>query len=102
MVRNIKIALALAALVFTFGLQPSVHAQDSMKHEGKTLATGTFHGKVHKTSGRATVYQEADGKLVLRLTNFKTFQRARCTRDSDRSQGRGRRRQFSQQQHPAS
>jgi hypothetical protein len=72
MVRNIKIALALAALAFTFGLQPSVHAQDSMKHEGKTLATGTFHGKVHKTSGRATVYQESDGKLVLRLTNFKT------------------------------
>ena len=74
MLRNIKIALALAALAFTFGLQPSVHAQDSMKHEGntKTLATGTFHGKVHKTSGRATVYQESDGKLVLRLTNFKT------------------------------
>ncbi|HKN61060.1 MAG TPA: DM13 domain-containing protein, partial [Candidatus Acidoferrales bacterium] len=37
-----------------------------------TLETGTFHGKVHQTSGRATVYQEADGKLVLRLTNFKT------------------------------
>jgi len=74
MVHNIKIALGLAALAFTLGLQPSVHAQDSMKHEGKTetLATGTFHGKVHKTSGRATVYQESDGKLVLRLTNFKT------------------------------
>jgi len=27
---------------------------------------------VQKTSGRATIYQEADGKLVLRLTNFKT------------------------------
>jgi electron transfer DM13 len=74
MFRNIKIALALAALAFTFGLQPSVHAQDNMKHEGetKTLETGTFHGKVHKTSGRTTVYQESDGKLVLRLTNFKT------------------------------
>jgi hypothetical protein len=36
------------------------------------LETGAFHGRVHKTSGRATVYQEADGKLVLRLTNFKT------------------------------
>jgi len=55
-------------------LQASVYAQDSMKHENmaKTLATGTFHGKVHSTSGRATVYQEEDGKLVLRLTNFKT------------------------------
>ena len=45
-----------------------------MKHDSKakTLETGTFHGKVHKTSGRATIYQEEDGKLVLRLTNFKT------------------------------
>jgi pentapeptide MXKDX repeat protein len=47
---------------------------DKMAMEGKakTLETGTFHGRVHATSGRATVYQEADGKLVLRLTNFKT------------------------------
>ncbi len=74
MVRNNKTPLALAALAFMFGLQASVYAQDSMKHENmaKTLATGTFHGKVHSTSGRATVYQEEDGKLVLRLTNFKT------------------------------
>jgi hypothetical protein len=74
MVRNIKTALALVALTFTFGLQASLYAQDNMKHEDKTktLETGSFHGKVHKTSGRATVYQEADGKLVLRLTNFKT------------------------------
>ena len=74
MVRNVKAALALATLAFTFGLQASVHAQDSMKHDNKakTLETGTFHGKVHKTSGRATIYQEEDGKLVLRLTNFNT------------------------------
>ena len=74
MVRNIKTALALVALTFTFALQASVYAQDSMKHEdkNKTLETGTFHGKVHKTSGRATIYQEADGKLLLRLTDFKT------------------------------
>jgi Electron transfer DM13 len=74
MVCNIKTALALVALTFAFGVQSSVFAQDSMKDEDKTetLETGTFHGKVHKTSGRATIYQEADGKLVLRLTNFKT------------------------------
>jgi pentapeptide MXKDX repeat protein len=53
--------------------------QDSMKHEdmapdknAKALLTGTFHGKVHSTSGRATVYQGADGKKILRLTHFKT------------------------------
>src|SRR5580693_4320890 len=92
--RTIKAGLAFAALAGAFLLQPSLHAQDSMKqdsmkqdsmkqdkmqddkmkHEGmaKSLFTGKFHGKVHATSGRATVYQEADGKLVLRLTNFKT------------------------------
>ena len=58
--------------------------QDGMKHDGmkddgmmshekaKTLYTGKFHGRVHATEGRATVYQQADGKLLLRLTNFKT------------------------------
>ena len=72
MVREIKLALALTAIVAVFGLQSSTYAQDSAKQEAKTLETGTFHGKVHQTSGRATVYQEKNGKLVLRLTNFKT------------------------------
>jgi hypothetical protein len=78
MAGKIGIALALAGLAFTLG--PHAYAQDSMKHEGQmkhdgqatTLETGTFHGKVHSTSGRATIYQEADGKVILRLTNFKT------------------------------
>jgi hypothetical protein len=69
MVRKIRTVLALAALAFTFGLRPSAHAQDS---KAKTLETGTFHGKVHSTSGRATIYQKEDGSLLLRLTNFKT------------------------------
>jgi pentapeptide MXKDX repeat protein len=81
--------LALAALTAAFSVQPSVYAQEPMKqdsmqqdkmqddkmmHENnaKTLVTGKFHGKVHKTEGRATIYQESDGKLVLRLTKFKT------------------------------
>ena len=95
MVRTIKAGLAFTALAGAFLLQPSLRAQDGMKqddmkhdkmqddkmkHEdkmmsdgmAKTVETGKFHGKVHATSGRATVYQEADGKLVLRLTNFKT------------------------------
>jgi pentapeptide MXKDX repeat protein len=108
MISRIKLLLALAALVFTFGLQAQAYAQDSMKHQdnmkhedgmqqqdgmkhedgmpqqdnmkhdampqekGKTLETGTFHGKVHSTSGRATIYREESGKLILRLTNFKT------------------------------
>lgn len=83
MIRTIKTGLAFAALA-AFFFQLPVHAQeltkqdkmkdDGMKHEGmtKTLFTGKFHGKVHKTEGRATIYQEANGKLVLRLTNFTT------------------------------
>lgn len=71
MLRNVtsKTVLALAVLAFAFGMQGLARAQDS---KAKTLQTGTFHGKVHSTSGRATIYQEANGKLVLRLTNFKT------------------------------
>ena len=65
--RKNRPVLALAALTLIFGLLP-VHAQDTVK----TLETGKFHGKVHSTSGRATIYQEEGGKLVLRLTNFKT------------------------------
>jgi hypothetical protein len=78
-----KTGVVIAAMVAAFVAAPA-HGQDSMKqddmkqdkmmHEGmaKALYTGEFHGKVHETSGRATVYQEADGKLVLRLTGFKT------------------------------
>jgi len=77
MAGKIRIAAAFAALTLTLGLQ--AYAQDGMNHDGmkhegqpKTLETGTFHGKVHNTSGRATIYKEEGGKLILRLTNFKT------------------------------
>ena len=74
MVPKIKFAATFVLLALGVGLQPSTGAQESAKHDdkAKTLATGTFHGKVHQTSGRATIYQQPDGKLVLRLTNFKT------------------------------
>jgi len=72
MVREIKIAVALAAIVTALGLQASTYAQDGAKQQAKAIETGTFHGKVHQTSGRATIYEEENGKLVLRLTNFKT------------------------------
>lgn len=89
MVNRIMTGLAFAAMAAAFVLPASTRAQDGMKqdamkhdkmqddkmmHEGmtKALFTGIFHGKVHKTEGRATVYQEADGKLVLRLKDFKT------------------------------
>ncbi len=63
MFRTIQIASALAALTCFAGF-----AQE----KAQPLETGTFHGKVNNTSGRATIYKEADGRLLLRLTNFKT------------------------------
>ena len=69
MIRNFKTVMVLATMAFTLVLQPAVNAQDG---KTKTLETGAFHGKVHSTSGRATIYEEPDGKLILRLTNFKT------------------------------
>jgi hypothetical protein len=74
MISKIKLALTFALLTLVLGSQLPAGAQENMEQnkEVKTLETGNFHGKVHQTSGRATVYQQSDGKLVLRLTNFKT------------------------------
>ena len=36
------------------------------------VASGRFHGVAHESAGLATIYQLADGKRVLRLTEFKT------------------------------
>ena len=54
------------------GKQDDMHGDKAPGANAKTLFTGKFHGKVHKTEGRATVYQQADGKLLLRLTGFST------------------------------
>jgi Electron transfer DM13 len=58
-----KIAMAVVLLF----VSATVFAQDNTP-----VATGTFHGQVHATSGRASVYKGMDDKMVLRLTNFKT------------------------------
>ncbi len=68
MVHIFKASGKLAGLALALGFV-TVQAQT----EGaKIVETGTFHGKVHNTSGRATIYQENGGRLVLRLTRFKT------------------------------
>jgi hypothetical protein len=36
------------------------------------LASGQFHSGAHETKGMATVFQLADGRKTLRLTNFAT------------------------------
>jgi Electron transfer DM13 len=43
----------------------------ALAQNGNIVATGSFHGAAHKTSGRATIYS-VDGKETLRLTTFKT------------------------------
>lgn len=68
---RIRPALVAFFLALACGSVLIARAQEGAKTT-KTLETGTFHGKVHQTSGRATIYQDADGKLILRLTNFKT------------------------------
>ena len=60
--RLVKVAAALAMSGATALIAQS----------GRILATGTFHGAAHSTSGRATVYSGANGTDTLRLTNFKT------------------------------
>ena len=40
--------------------------------EAQPIYTGLLQGKLHETSGRATVYRQPDGTLTLRLTDFHT------------------------------
>src|SRR5262245_8113827 len=40
--------------------------------EPVVLGKGDFRGLAHETKGAATVHQLADGKRILRLTNFET------------------------------
>lgn len=37
-----------------------------------SLISGDFHSLAHETKGNAAIYQLADGKRTLRLTNFQT------------------------------
>ncbi len=55
-----------------FGTAPVKEGVTAMNETPKALAAGQFHKGAHDTSGVATIYQVADGKRVLRLTNFKT------------------------------
>jgi Electron transfer DM13 len=58
--------LIAGVCVFGISAATSLVAQD-----GTIVATGTFHGAAHQTSGRATIYHTSAGD-VLRITHFKT------------------------------
>lgn len=44
----------------------------ALSTEPQALYTGKLEGKIHQTSGRATIYKTPDGKQYLRLTDFTT------------------------------
>ena len=44
----------------------------ALSSEPEALYTAKLEGKVHQTSGRATIYKSADGKEYLRLSDFTT------------------------------
>jgi hypothetical protein len=72
MLPKIRIACVLAVVALLCGFRALGPAPGGTPTGAKVLATGTFHRKLHHTSGRATIYQENNGRRILRLTNFKT------------------------------
>jgi hypothetical protein len=44
----------------------------ALSSEPEALYTGKLEGRIHQTSGRATVYKSTDGKEYLRLSDFTT------------------------------
>jgi hypothetical protein len=49
---------------------PTMAASSAMPD--KALATGVFHSVAHKSGGNAAILQLADGRRMLRFTNFET------------------------------
>jgi Electron transfer DM13 len=47
-------------------------APAALSSEPEPLYTGKLEGKIHQTSGRATIYKNKDGKEYLRLSDFTT------------------------------
>ena len=47
-------------------------APAALSSEPEALYTGKLEGKIHQTSGRATIYKSTDGREYLRLSDFTT------------------------------
>ena len=72
-------AIALSALWYLFRpeklfINQSVNEAAPLSANGQPqpIYTGRLKGKLHETSGRATVYRNPDGTLTLRLSDFRT------------------------------
>ncbi|MDH3442734.1 MAG: DM13 domain-containing protein [Deltaproteobacteria bacterium] len=77
--RNIVIGVGVVALAIAwYAFRPELAFIDKQVNEQfqasdrKTLATGSFKGLAHETTGRATIYRLNDGKQTLRLSDFET------------------------------
>ena len=75
--------LVIIALFFAwYAFRPERLFVNHRVHEGfptakggsaeQTLASGTFYGVAHPTTGTATIYRIGDGSRILRFTNFRT------------------------------
>ena len=71
---------AMSGMAENHGMTTQATMTDSpaMAHSGMSPAgpvqvtSGRFHKNAHETTGAATIYRFADGRLVLRLTEFAT------------------------------
>ena len=76
----VVLAVAIAAVAAWYAFRPerlfinqTVNEQfPTASAASNKLASGHFHNGAHETKGTATVFQLADGKKTLRLTDFAT------------------------------
>lgn len=52
--------------------QTEVQSNETKQQSDRVISEGRFQNGVHETIGTATIHQLADGKRVLRLSDFKT------------------------------
>ena len=84
-IRKHKAIATVAALIILAGLwylfrpeklfinqRVSEAAPFAANTSAQPIYTGRLSGKLHETSGRATIYRQPDGTLTLRLTGFHT------------------------------
>jgi Electron transfer DM13 len=75
----VLVFVAVVGIVAWYAFRPErafinqrVNEQFPTASAANTLATGQFHSGAHETRGMASVFQLADGKKMLRLTDFAT------------------------------
>ena len=76
----VVLAVAILAIVGWYAFRPERLVIEQKVNEqfptasaaSNKLASGQFHSGAHETKGTATVFQLADGKKTLRLTDFAT------------------------------